>query len=400
MHIIFEMYTGPPEDMDDGEWLRAVVPNEAWISEIVEEKKVVKEERMAREKKVDEEKKVEGIKLKRKLDWEIKICERYNEDDANITIISSNGVSFKVHSFILLRASSVFSLPWVHDLMTRSVFKNMVGIAQTGSQRGPLELTDEFVEHSQVIEATLDILYNSEIKSFKDDKLYHQVIEFARKYEMPTILKSISNQLRVHATSPDKAHALRLLRVAIDLGECELITAIVRATCGHVWPDDPKAGLFSVGILEKQGKEKKQPWVPPQLRDTGSIFPQKILSLPPPNVSTKAKEYIQGGKAFDLGSWPYPEFAALPTPLAWALLRADQLAAKEYSVARTEAFGRELQNVLDSMCESSCPQDQNQADVFQTLSLSTCLPLEADHHLAGCNCHGREMDSETRGLLL
>jgi len=42
---------------------------------------------------------------KRKHGSDIKVCERYNEDDANITIISSNGISFKVHSFILLRAS-------------------------------------------------------------------------------------------------------------------------------------------------------------------------------------------------------------------------------------------------------------------------------------------------------
>ena len=42
---------------------------------------------------------------KRKHGSDIKVCERYNEDDANISIISSNGISFKVHSFILLRAS-------------------------------------------------------------------------------------------------------------------------------------------------------------------------------------------------------------------------------------------------------------------------------------------------------
>jgi len=33
----------------------------------------------------------------RKYNYDLKVCERYNEDDANITIISSNGVSFKVH---------------------------------------------------------------------------------------------------------------------------------------------------------------------------------------------------------------------------------------------------------------------------------------------------------------
>jgi hypothetical protein len=230
----------------------------------------------------------------------------------------------------------------------------MLGVAQSIDQRGPLDLTDEFVEHSLVIKATLDVLYDQEITSFKDDKLYHHVIEFARKYDMSSILKTISNQLRVHATSPDKAHCLRLLRIAIDLGECDLMTAIVRATCGHVWPtyEKPDPSPFQFG-LGRRSDTKPTPL--PKKRDDRSIFPTKGLSLPSPNVSTASKEYIEGGKAFDLGTWPYPEFAALPPPLAWALLRAEQLASKEYSHQRTEAFGRELQNVLDSMCESSPP---------------------------------------------
>jgi hypothetical protein len=36
---------------------------------------------------------------------ESKMSERYNEDDADVTIISSDGVVFKVHSFLLSRAS-------------------------------------------------------------------------------------------------------------------------------------------------------------------------------------------------------------------------------------------------------------------------------------------------------
>ena len=58
---------------------------------------------------IDEEK-VQEVKegkmdTKRKSGSDLKNHRRYNEEDANITIISSDGVSFKVHSFILLRAS-------------------------------------------------------------------------------------------------------------------------------------------------------------------------------------------------------------------------------------------------------------------------------------------------------
>ena len=237
--------------------------------------------------------------------------------------------------------------------MLSSVFKNMVGIAQSGAQRGPLELTDEYVEHSQVVEATLDILYNLGITSFTDDNLYHHVIEFARKYDMSFILKTISNQIRVHANYTDKAHCVRLLRIAIDLGECDLMAAVVRATCGHNWPDrpKPKTSLFRFGWGSRLVPDVKPAPLSEECRDQ-SLFPPKSLFLPPPHVSVESKEYIAGGKAFELGTWSYPEFAALPPPIAWALLRAEQLASDEYHDKRTEAFGRELQNILDSMCES------------------------------------------------
>jgi hypothetical protein len=52
--------------------------------------------------KMDEEK-VEG--KKRRWNSDVKVSERYTEEDADITIISSDGVAFKVHSLLLTRAS-------------------------------------------------------------------------------------------------------------------------------------------------------------------------------------------------------------------------------------------------------------------------------------------------------
>jgi hypothetical protein len=208
----------------------------------------------------------------------------------------------------------------------------MIGIAQSNSQRDPIDLTDTFVEMSLVVKAALDILYDQEVVSFKDDRLYHHVIEFARKYDMGIILKTISKEIRVHATSLDKSHhVLRLFRVAIDLGEYELITAIVRAKGNYAWPKPVKD----------------------QIPELGSLFPSKTLSLPKPFITGSAKEYVPGAKAFDLGGWPYSTFAALPTPLAWALLRAHLTAEKPFKSDGSESIGKELQKVLDSMCESS-----------------------------------------------
>jgi len=46
-----------------------------------------------------------GEALKGKERKELKVSERYNEDDADVTIVSSDEVVFRVHSFLLLRAS-------------------------------------------------------------------------------------------------------------------------------------------------------------------------------------------------------------------------------------------------------------------------------------------------------
>lgn len=55
-----------------------------------------------------EKKKKRGKKKGKQAGKEVKVIktsERYNEEDADITIISSDGTAFKVHSFLLLRAS-------------------------------------------------------------------------------------------------------------------------------------------------------------------------------------------------------------------------------------------------------------------------------------------------------
>jgi hypothetical protein len=113
-------------------------------------------------------------------------------------------------------------------------------------------------------------------------------------------------------------------------------------------------------------------------REKGSMFPQKHLSLPPPNLTNSTKDFIEGAKTYDLGSWLYSDFAALPPPLAWALLRADQLAAKEYRLEKTEAFGQELQKVLDSMCKSDLVRSSGSfADMLtQIPKTSICLILQ------------------------
>jgi len=49
--------------------------------------------------------------------------------------------------------------------MVRPVFRSMISMATTASQRDPIVLTDPNVEHSLVVKEVLDIIYNLEVNA-------------------------------------------------------------------------------------------------------------------------------------------------------------------------------------------------------------------------------------------
>jgi hypothetical protein len=123
----------------------------------------------------------------------------------------------------------------------------MIGLAQSDSQRDPITLTDKPLELSLVVKATFDILYDREVASFKDANLYHQVIEFARKWDMPVILKTLSMQILVHTNSEGLDNCInQVFSLATDLGEPKLLTAIMRSKVGKAWGEpmnNPEEGI-------------------------------------------------------------------------------------------------------------------------------------------------------------
>jgi hypothetical protein len=142
-------------------------------------------------------------------------------------------------------------------------------------------LTDEFVELSLVVEQTLDILYNHEIASFNDADLFHHVIEFARKRDMPIILKTISSQLIVHTNTPSLSNPVNSrYRIAIDLGDPELIIAVMRSKVGRVLDEPAPLDAFT------------------------PLFPTKPLSLGESTLTAEDKQYLKEAGVFKLGSWP------------------------------------------------------------------------------------------------
>jgi hypothetical protein len=208
----------------------------------------------------------------------------------------------------------------------------MLGIAQSTDQRDPITLSDPHVELSIVIKATLDILYGHEIDSFTDDKLYHHVIEFSRKWDMPIIIRTIIKELHVHAsTSKTDTTAGRLFRLAIDVGDHDVIAVMIERGHDKGWP-----GID--GTLKS--------------RISDGLLPIRNLTLAEPFLDDEAQRYLKLSPVFALGGWPYNKFVALPLPVIWAILRAQQTTKLAHKSSDPRATPKELKKLLDSMCES------------------------------------------------
>lgn len=57
------------------------------------------------EASMDDVKMEDTLETQEQVESGMKVSERYNEDNADLTLVSSDGVMFKVHSFALLRNS-------------------------------------------------------------------------------------------------------------------------------------------------------------------------------------------------------------------------------------------------------------------------------------------------------
>jgi len=206
----------------------------------------------------------------------------------------------------------------------------MLGIAQAITQRDPITMTDPHVELSIVIKATLDILYDREVHSFSDDSLYQHVLEFARKWDMPIIIKTILKELRVHATSSKMDTTINsMFRLTLDIGDHDAIVSLVKACQGRVWTNRLDT---SSGDSRFRSRRKL-------------IFDQ-------PSYNNETERYLKGSSFYESGSWPYSKFAALPPPIVWAILRAESTVESSHVGITSDSLPLALKKILRSMCES------------------------------------------------
>jgi len=152
---------------------------------------------------------------------------------------------------------------------------------------------------------------------------------------------------------------IRHLRLALDLGENELITTILRSQKRRSWS---AAGGESSELAGSH------------------CLPLKPLTMATPSFTGVVREYLKGAHAFELGGWPYSVFATLPSPFVWAMLRAQKTVDLSPKPHLSNAFTDELSKLLDIMCELpiwiESPGDIRADHLLQIPTRLACPPEE------------------------
>ncbi|WVQ82177.1 hypothetical protein IAT38_004305 [Cryptococcus sp. DSM 104549] len=223
----------------------------------------------------------------------VKYSDDYNFPDGDIELVSSCSVHFRVHSYKLRAASSVFN-----------AMIDIGGKSESDGDGAPkvqeVVLTDAQLETAAVLTAFLNVIYGKPPKMEEDDgvskkwrqanmKLIRPLVSFAGKYDATPVSLTLAfatlSWLQKDLFDPMSAFVLGC--ALQDVYICK--TAIKR---GGAWAYKPDA---------KTGKAN----------------------------TTEFDDGVTGGSVFDLSAVPLAIFEAIPDVYKMALLRA----ARKYPVS-------------------------------------------------------------------
>jgi hypothetical protein len=272
---------------------------------------------------------------------ESKWSSKYNDENADVELISSDGWHFKVHSYRLQFISSVFffiSPKQCSSLLmnTRPVFRSMISMATSTTQQNPVTFTDDKFEVGIVIRLFLDAVYTGVVDDFANTDNVNStmyVIDFARTWECQWLLNAVERCVDFNLSKLDETECpdydnFDLFRIAVKLERYELAGACIRAKSGLVWNDEIKT--LSSDTLSP---------------NFTSAQPVRALSDLQP---------IEGASVFDLSAGPCTILLELPPNVAWALLRSNHIAnTKDNGNSIEGNHADEFVKIMRLACESA-----------------------------------------------
>ncbi|WVW80815.1 hypothetical protein I302_102804 [Kwoniella bestiolae CBS 10118] len=185
----------------------------------------------------------------------------YQDPKADITLVSSDGLRFKVHSYVLKTAGK------------------------------EIELTDKLIERSPVLSLFLYLCHGKPMSFPSEDTtlvLYNDLIKFAHKYDSPRVLETLTTSVyRWH--HEENLSLWIVLHLGLTLQKPKLVAFAIRYSMHSSWH-----------IKEKATEE------------------EKVKARNP--VGTVGN--VAGVSWLDFSAWSLSTFKNVPTDYMFALLRA------------------------------------------------------------------------------
>lgn len=206
----------------------------------------------------------------------------------------------------------------------------MISIARNDAQQRTIELTDELMEKSDVVEAVLNVCFHLEA-DLDDGDLIGYIIDFATKWEISIVNMILRQQIRLEAGGKRNGLACNALLGANKLEDYEAIQDLLHHK-GHLkWaPQEPKEEL----------EERRRP-----------SFPQYDPTDHLANV--QAIHLIPDGLFLEPGTMDARDNCQIRPMVHWAIGRAIyKVAGPRSGKLNWEKIGTEFKKLMDQACKS------------------------------------------------
>lgn len=222
----------------------------------------------------------------------------------------------------------------------------MLDLAIHESQRSPIVLTHDAIEHSKILGMLLDIMYDFKVESFQDPGCIACVIDLADKWEFKTVINIIRQQLLIYILEGE-GHTIRLLSIAVKLEDHAAIAHLIQHRGRHSWSNR--------SIVDEPSD------VPRGYSPFRSYDDVKSPQSP-------ATDVIDGGRLFTPGTLSLREYMRLPPSISWAMARAHFRAEQETGKkGDCAAAARHFKALMREICEPSSWRDiENAALMFSS----------------------------------
>jgi hypothetical protein len=136
------------------------------------------------------------------------------------------------------------------------VFRSMIALADSSSQRDSIQLTDTEMEESEIVKRALDIIYNVEFEFSSNQyccDIVSLIIDFANKWEISMITNLIQKDLFMDAKGKDgPSYPSHCFLIALKLRRNELACIFLER--------GEKEGWFEEDFRYCQEITKIDPW--------------------------------------------------------------------------------------------------------------------------------------------